>query len=303
MAASSEAPNDSRYEPSARGLRTMCTKSLQSIEPAISTRAASGSSTRVLRKNVVKPNVRPKPGSTLGWRSGRAPRRMHAGLRLAVHDRAPASAAAVRAAGAKRSRRSAASGPNAQDQHLPGRTRPRRRASSLRRVAEAQLGAHLQAVHGLRFRARIQQLRACRAGAGGIRRASGHDVDVDRFGGHVAQQAGGDGERGACAPPRPTQWISTRCGDARVRRAAPALRRAPRRSSHSMRCGAVGVGGDAPRCRRTVSAPCAGGPAGDPPAAAPMRVATRVFMRAASSTSSGWRLRRSASGPRSARRR
>ena len=38
------------------------------MEAAMSTSAARGISTSALRKNVVKPNVRPNPGSTFGWR-------------------------------------------------------------------------------------------------------------------------------------------------------------------------------------------------------------------------------------------
>src|SRR5687767_15059361 len=68
LAASSEAPNDKRYEPTARGSVITRMNSLKSIEPAISTSAASGSNTSALKKKVVKPNVSPKPGSTLGWR-------------------------------------------------------------------------------------------------------------------------------------------------------------------------------------------------------------------------------------------
>src|SRR5207247_2043276 len=67
-AARKEAPKDRRYEPSARGLKTTCTKSLQCMEAAASASAASGSSTMALRKKVVKPKVSPKPGRTLGWR-------------------------------------------------------------------------------------------------------------------------------------------------------------------------------------------------------------------------------------------
>src|SRR5690348_849356 len=75
LAARKEAPKDSRYEPSARALETTCRNSLQDIEAAMKTSAASGSSTSALRKNVVNPNVSPNPGRTLGWRiavSGRA---------------------------------------------------------------------------------------------------------------------------------------------------------------------------------------------------------------------------------------
>ena len=67
-AASNEAPNDRRYDPTARGLSTTCTKSLQCIEAVMSTRAASGSSTIALRKKVVNPKVNSNPGSTLGCR-------------------------------------------------------------------------------------------------------------------------------------------------------------------------------------------------------------------------------------------
>src|SRR3954447_11690200 len=66
LAARNEAPNDSRYEPSARGLNTTRTKSCQVEEAAMRTSAASGINTMALRKKVVKPKVRPKPGSTLG---------------------------------------------------------------------------------------------------------------------------------------------------------------------------------------------------------------------------------------------
>ena len=67
-AARNEAPKERRYDPSARGLRTTCTKSLQCIEAAARVSAASGSSTMTLRKNVVKPKVRPKPGRMLALR-------------------------------------------------------------------------------------------------------------------------------------------------------------------------------------------------------------------------------------------
>src|SRR5215469_1742789 len=76
-AARSDAPKERRYEPSARGLDTTRTKSLQCIEAADSTNAASGSSTMAERKKVVKPKVSPKPGRTLGLRKlmrGRAAR-------------------------------------------------------------------------------------------------------------------------------------------------------------------------------------------------------------------------------------
>ncbi len=65
-AARKEAPNDRRYDPMALGLNTRRTKSCQVIEVAMSTRAASGISTMAHRKNVVNPNVSPKPGNTLG---------------------------------------------------------------------------------------------------------------------------------------------------------------------------------------------------------------------------------------------
>src|SRR5882724_8083226 len=86
-AARNDAPNDSRYDPIARGLNTTRTKSCQVMDAAMSTSAASGINTTALRKNVVNPNVNPKPGSTLGCLmlamhrtlSGRA-------FVLAVHD-------------------------------------------------------------------------------------------------------------------------------------------------------------------------------------------------------------------------
>src|SRR5579862_7441031 len=47
--------------------------SSQCEDPAMLTSAASGISTIALRKNVVKPNVRPKPGSTLGCMNFQSP--------------------------------------------------------------------------------------------------------------------------------------------------------------------------------------------------------------------------------------
>ncbi len=47
---------------------TTATKSAQFMLAVLRTSAVSGSRTMALRKNVVKPRVRPKPGSTLGWR-------------------------------------------------------------------------------------------------------------------------------------------------------------------------------------------------------------------------------------------
>ena len=68
LAATSEAPNDSRYDASARGLVMTSTKRDQSMPAALSTSAASGSSTMAHRKNVVNPSVIPNPGMTLGSR-------------------------------------------------------------------------------------------------------------------------------------------------------------------------------------------------------------------------------------------
>ncbi len=67
-AATSDAPNDNRYDASARGLAMTSTKRDQSMPAALSTSADSGSSTMAHRKNVVKPSVIPKPGMTLGSR-------------------------------------------------------------------------------------------------------------------------------------------------------------------------------------------------------------------------------------------
>src|SRR5258707_13357699 len=90
-AARNDAPNDSRYDPSARGLNTTRTKSCQVMDAVMSTSAARGINTTALRKNVVKPNVNPKPGSTLGCliamlRTLSLNRTQSCVLMLAVHD-------------------------------------------------------------------------------------------------------------------------------------------------------------------------------------------------------------------------
>src|SRR5579871_5705544 len=82
LAARIEAPNDNRYDPSARGLSTTCRNSPQCIDAVISTSAARGISTMLHRKKVVKPKVNPKPGRTLGcdselMRSREASRETH----------------------------------------------------------------------------------------------------------------------------------------------------------------------------------------------------------------------------------
>src|SRR5262245_24804872 len=95
LAASIEAPNDSLYEATARGLEITSMKRDQSMPAALSTSADSGSSTMAHRKKVVKPSVIPNPGMTLGSRwptffmpaSGRRVRRgAHAEIGRAVHD-------------------------------------------------------------------------------------------------------------------------------------------------------------------------------------------------------------------------
>src|ERR1700730_14672094 len=85
-AARNDAPNDSRYDPIARALNTTCTKSCQVMDAAMSTSAASGSNTTALRKNVVKPNVNPKPGRTLGCLIGMGHTLSGSDFALPVHD-------------------------------------------------------------------------------------------------------------------------------------------------------------------------------------------------------------------------
>src|SRR5262245_52413921 len=68
VAASIDAPNESLYEATARGLVITSMKRDQSMPAAFSTSADSGSSTMAHRKKVVKPSVIPKPGITLGSR-------------------------------------------------------------------------------------------------------------------------------------------------------------------------------------------------------------------------------------------
>ena len=65
-AASSAAPNVSRYDATARGSSSTLMNLSQVIALPLKTSAASGSSTTTLRKNVVKPSVRPNPGRMLG---------------------------------------------------------------------------------------------------------------------------------------------------------------------------------------------------------------------------------------------
>src|SRR5512140_217365 len=69
VAAKNAAPKLRRYDATARGSSTVCTNASQCIVEVLNTSAASGSSTSALRKNVVNPSVRPKPGRMLGCRS------------------------------------------------------------------------------------------------------------------------------------------------------------------------------------------------------------------------------------------
>ena len=134
-----------------------------------------------LRKSIVKPNVRPKPGSTLGWRQAR-----HGGIiRLAGRRPAPASAAGSPGApGSARRCPEICEMPRIRIWSGDLGEAPRERIGD---VAEAQLGAHLQSMHGLRLGARIEERpHALRALAVG--RTAGQDADVDAFGGHVPQQ-------------------------------------------------------------------------------------------------------------------
>src|ERR1043165_5701439 len=62
------APNESRYEATARALVITSTKRAKSMPPAFSISADSGSSTIAHRKKVVNPSVIPKPGITFGSR-------------------------------------------------------------------------------------------------------------------------------------------------------------------------------------------------------------------------------------------
>src|SRR4029450_4599423 len=63
-AAAKEAPNESRYEASARGESTAPKNSARPSDADFTNRPASGISTSRLRYVKVKPSVRPKPGST-----------------------------------------------------------------------------------------------------------------------------------------------------------------------------------------------------------------------------------------------
>ena len=65
-AASAAAPKDSRYEATARSSMSISNSCAGGMPSARITIAASGSRMIALRKNVVKPNVSPKPGSGLG---------------------------------------------------------------------------------------------------------------------------------------------------------------------------------------------------------------------------------------------
>src|SRR5512134_3532709 len=69
QAATSAAPKLNLYEATARSSSTVARKSDHVIDVVFRTSAASGSSTSALRKNVVKPSVRPKPGRMLGCRN------------------------------------------------------------------------------------------------------------------------------------------------------------------------------------------------------------------------------------------
>ena len=168
------------------GSSTTCTKSLQCIEAAASTSAASGSSTMALRKKVVKPKVSPKPGRTLGLRKLMAAPR----CTMSTGQRPPSSSARKRSAKSRRARVTPTISICA------GRLgeAPRELLGDL---AEAQLGAHLQAVRRLRFRARIEQRRACRAARCAVGVVIGKDADVHRLGRHVPQHARRHRERRA----------------------------------------------------------------------------------------------------------
>ena len=243
----------------------------------MTTSAASGSSTMVLRKTVVKPKVSPKPGRLLGCRKLTwAP-----GERSSTGQRPPSSSARKRSVNCARCS-------IADDEHLRG-TLGEAARELLLGVAEMQLGAHLQAVRGLRLRARIEQL----AHALRVRRARGlgEHADVDRFGGHVPQHARRDRQRGAARRlPDPVDEHALR---RRAPRPAAASRsRAPQRSSHSALRGAVGAGGDDGGADEGVSALAGGAGLPELRLGARARCGSPCARRAR--PASGWRLSASA---------
>ncbi len=170
----------------------------------MSTSAASGSSTMALRKNVVKPNVRPKPGQHAGSRWKPLTSAVSASRYTTSTGRASAGR---RAASAKRS---------ASVARCPATPRTSIWSRAARPVARAQLpGARRRSAArcaspgraGLRLGARIEQLRACRAGAASPASRSGTMPRYTASAGHMAQQAGRHRERRARVPPRPAQWM------------------------------------------------------------------------------------------------
>src|SRR5882672_9522698 len=202
-AAMSEAPKVSRYEAIARGSSSVSQKRCHSMPIALSTRAASGKSTIALRKKVVKPTVRPKPGMTLGCRK----RPVRALTTAPSADMGkPWMLAAGRADDDRRVRERAAEKAvepsfdfrrigNAENEHLAGERREFAR-ELLRRVAHAKFRADVKAMDGLPFRARIEQSEHALV-ALALRTAGRQDIERQRFRRHVAEQARRDGERRA----------------------------------------------------------------------------------------------------------
>ena len=176
LAATSEAPNDSRYDASARGLVITSTKRDQSMPAALSTSAASGISTMAHRKNVVNPSVIPKPGMTLGsrWPTLHAAisgsRRAARDLGRPVDDEhRPARLRGQQAAIGRAGLRDVG---DAEHQHLRGARRQIARDLG-DGLADGELGAHLEAVTLLRFGARVEQLAHRRRRARAPARPSG----------------------------------------------------------------------------------------------------------------------------------
>ena len=208
------------------------------------TSAASGISTTALRKKVVKPKVKPKTRQHAGLHEGPVPAASRAAIErspqaccgespgchttssgLAVRD----SSAAKRCVSTPMSetpRISSCSGVSVEPS-----------GELLGHIPVAQLGADLQAVHGLRLGARIQQ--GPHGRPGGAASPARQDAHVYGLGGHMAQQACGTPPGSRAAPVRRASGSARAPGEG-ARGGSSSTASAPCCNSHCTVCTAPG---------------------------------------------------------------